>query len=74
MVRCWPPSNCAVKQMARSRVRSCGFVFMADFHPSIMSPPQARVVLLGHGADELCAGYGRHRTRFKAEARFVGGC
>ena len=23
----------------------------------------ARVVLLGHGADEQCAGYGRHRTR-----------
>ena len=26
---------------------------------------RARVVLLGHGADELCAGYGRHRTRFR---------
>ncbi|GAB4823023.1 hypothetical protein N2152v2_010069 [Parachlorella kessleri] len=25
----------------------------------------ARVVLLGHGADELCGGYGRHRTRFR---------
>jgi hypothetical protein len=25
----------------------------------------ARVVLLGHGADEQCAGYGRHRTRFR---------
>lgn len=24
---------------------------------------EARVVLLGHGADEQCAGYGRHRTR-----------
>ncbi|KAL6765873.1 asparagine synthase-domain-containing protein [Haematococcus lacustris] len=24
----------------------------------------ARVVLLGHGADEQCGGYGRHRTRF----------
>jgi len=24
----------------------------------------ARVVMLGHGADEQCAGYGRHRTRF----------
>lgn len=24
----------------------------------------ARVVLLGHGADEQCAGYGRHRTRW----------
>jgi asparagine synthetase B (glutamine-hydrolysing) len=24
------------------------------------------VVLLGHGADEQCAGYGRHRTRFRA--------
>lgn len=23
----------------------------------------ARVVLLGHGADEQCAGYGRHRTK-----------
>lgn len=23
----------------------------------------ARVLLLGHGADEQCAGYGRHRTR-----------
>lgn len=26
---------------------------------------QARVVLLGHGADEVFAGYGRHRTAFK---------
>jgi asparagine synthetase B (glutamine-hydrolysing) len=26
----------------------------------------ARVVLLGHGADELFAGYSRHRTRFRA--------
>lgn len=25
----------------------------------------ARVVLLGHGADEQCAGYGRHRTRYR---------
>lgn len=24
----------------------------------------ARVVMLGHGADEQCAGYGRHRTRW----------
>jgi asparagine synthetase B (glutamine-hydrolysing) len=23
----------------------------------------ARVVLLGHGADEQCGGYGRHRTK-----------
>ena len=33
---------------------------------SIVSPvycSPARVVLLGHGADEQCAGYGRHRTR-----------
>ena len=28
----------------------------------------ARVVLLGHGADELFGGYGRHRTRFRAAA------
>jgi asparagine synthetase B (glutamine-hydrolysing) len=27
---------------------------------------QARVVLVGHGADELFGGYGRHRTRFRA--------
>jgi asparagine synthetase B (glutamine-hydrolysing) len=27
---------------------------------------EARVVLLGHGADELFAGYGRHRTRYRA--------
>ncbi len=26
-------------------------------------------MLLGHGADELCAGYSRHRMRFKAEVR-----
>lgn len=26
----------------------------------------ARVVLLGHGADELFGGYGRHRTAFRA--------
>ncbi|KFM26828.1 Asparagine synthetase domain-containing protein 1 [Auxenochlorella protothecoides] len=25
----------------------------------------ARVVLMGHGADELCGGYGRHRTKFR---------
>jgi len=25
----------------------------------------ARVVLVGHGADEQCAGYGRHRTKFR---------
>jgi hypothetical protein len=31
---------------------------------------RARVVLLGHGADELCAGYGRHRTRFRSHVRF----
>ncbi len=30
---------------------------------------RARVVLLGHGADELCAGYGRHRTRFRSHVR-----
>ncbi len=27
---------------------------------------KARVVLLGHGADELFGGYGRHRTAFRA--------
>jgi hypothetical protein len=27
---------------------------------------QARVALLGHGADELCGGYARHATRFRA--------
>jgi asparagine synthetase B (glutamine-hydrolysing) len=27
---------------------------------------QARVVFLGHGADELFGGYGRHRTRFRS--------
>ena len=37
----------------------------------IVASAQARVVLLGHGADELCAGYGRHRTRFKAEVRLL---
>ncbi len=29
----------------------------------------ARVALLGHGADELHAGYGRHRSRFRTEVR-----
>ena len=29
----------------------------------------ARAVLVGHGADELCGGYGRHRTRFREQAR-----
>ena len=29
----------------------------------------ARVVLLGHGADELCAGYGRHRTAFRHQVQ-----
>eukprot|EP00884_Botryococcus_braunii_P013351 jgi/Botrbrau1/22016/Bobra.0024s0030.1 len=27
----------------------------------------ARVVLLGHGADEQCGGYGRHRTKFRSQ-------
>ena len=27
----------------------------------------ARVVLVGHGADEQCAGYGRHRTKFRQQ-------
>jgi hypothetical protein len=31
---------------------------------AVRSP--ARVVLLGHGADELCGGYGRHRTAFRS--------
>ena len=30
---------------------------------------QAKVVLLGQGADEQCAGYGRHRTRFREAVR-----
>ncbi|PSC70217.1 asparagine synthetase domain-containing 1 [Micractinium conductrix] len=34
--------------------------------PSPVYRSAARVVLLGHGADELCAGYGRHRTVFRA--------
>lgn len=29
----------------------------------------ARIVLVGHGADEQCAGYGRHRTTFRNQAR-----
>ncbi|KAG2486956.1 hypothetical protein HYH03_014453 [Edaphochlamys debaryana] len=29
----------------------------------------ARVVLLGHGADEQCGGYGRHRTKFRTGGR-----
>ena len=32
----------------------------------------ARVVLVGHGADELCGGYGRHRRRFCKQACFHG--
>ncbi|GLI65455.1 hypothetical protein VaNZ11_008836 [Volvox africanus] len=34
---------------------------VGDFYGSA-----ARVVLLGHGADEQCGGYGRHRTRFRS--------
>jgi asparagine synthetase B (glutamine-hydrolysing) len=35
---------------------------------------KARVLLLGQGADEQCAGYGRHRTVFrKAEEESIGG-
>ena len=30
---------------------------------------KARVVLLGHGADELCGGYGRHRTAFRHQVQ-----
>lgn len=29
----------------------------------------ARVALLGHGADEQCGGYGRHRTTFRRAVR-----
>jgi len=29
---------------------------------------RARIVLLGHGADEQCGGYGRHRSKFVAGA------
>ncbi len=29
----------------------------------------ARVALLGHGADEQCGGYGRHRTTFRHKVR-----
>jgi asparagine synthetase B (glutamine-hydrolysing) len=29
----------------------------------------ARVAMLGHGADELCGGYGRHRTAFRHQVR-----
>ncbi len=32
-------------------------------HPLYQSA--ARVVLMGHGADELCGGYGRHRSQFR---------
>lgn len=34
--------------------------------PPLRCRSAARVVLLGHGADELCGGYGRHRTAFRA--------
>lgn len=30
----------------------------------------ARIVLVGHGADEQCAGYGRHRTKFRQQVAF----
>eukprot|EP01026_Neomeris_dumetosa_P042507 TRINITY_DN35465_c0_g1_i4.p1 TRINITY_DN35465_c0_g1~~TRINITY_DN35465_c0_g1_i4.p1 ORF type:complete len:179 (+),score=32.88 TRINITY_DN35465_c0_g1_i4:361-897(+) len=45
-----------------------GYVFrgqesMQDMQQMYVS--QARVVLLGHGADEQCGGYGRHRTKFR---------
>lgn len=29
----------------------------------------ARIALLGHGADEQCGGYGRHRTTFRHKVR-----
>ena len=29
----------------------------------------ARIVLVGHGADEQCAAYGRHRSRFRTNVR-----
>ncbi|KAJ9510727.1 hypothetical protein QJQ45_027646 [Haematococcus lacustris] len=35
-----------------------------DQHSGQAYTSPARVVLLGHGADEQCGGYGRHRTRF----------
>jgi asparagine synthetase B (glutamine-hydrolysing) len=28
---------------------------------------KARIVLVGSGADEQCAGYGRHRTKYRQE-------
>lgn len=34
---------------------------------------KARIVLVGSGADEQCAGYGRHRTKYRS-GRYANGC
>lgn len=34
---------------------------------------EARILLVGSGADEQCAGYGRHRTKYRNGRYFVCG-
>jgi asparagine synthetase B (glutamine-hydrolysing) len=36
-----------------------------DTHARIKYKSNARILLVGSGADEQCAGYGRHRTSFR---------
>eukprot|EP00873_Tetraselmis_striata_P014168 jgi/Tetstr1/434432/TSEL_023532.t1 len=42
-------------------LHQCMFIV---YPPSCIGRCAARILLLGHGADEQCAGYGRHQTRF----------
>ena len=34
-------------------------------YPRVRYKSKARILLVGSGADEQCAGYGRHRTKYR---------
>lgn len=58
---------------ARAHGRLRVFQNQAEVVPAAMGNlyrSEARIVLVGHGADEQCAGYSRHRTKFRHKACF----
>lgn len=42
-------------------------------HRRIKYKSEARILLVGSGADEQCAGYGRHKTKYR-QGRYVVWC
>lgn len=40
-------------------------------HHRVEYKSEARILLVGSGADEQCAGYGRHRTKYRNGRYFV---